>query len=267
MSTPAKHRRQKSTPRSLILTLLLAVAMAVTGALIASAPTAGASNAPGDNGTVKTHNQGTSTSDVRDEPKVCVFYLDAFFFDGQQSVTWWIVNGTHGSTVLNGSITLDAKGHGFTSDYTLPNGMYKLYWTFAGEHGSAKHKVFKVDCGTSESSSPTPTPTKSHTPTPTPTKSHSPSPSGSHTPTPTKSHTPKPTHSVPTNSPSTPGPTTSVVTTPAPNFPVPTVVEAGMHTTSGGNSDAAVYALIALLMLILGSAFGFYYWRNHGRRA
>jgi hypothetical protein len=24
--------------------------------------------------------------------------------------------------------------------------MYKLIWTFGGEHGSAKHKVFRVDC-------------------------------------------------------------------------------------------------------------------------
>ncbi len=101
----------------------------------------------GDNGTVKTHKTTTATTDIRDNPKVCAFYLDAFQFDGQQSVDWYIVQHTHGAKVLSGSITLDNGGHGYTSNYSLPNGMYKLYWNFEGEHGSAKHKVFKVSCG------------------------------------------------------------------------------------------------------------------------
>jgi hypothetical protein len=102
-------------------------------------------NVPGDNGDIKTHNLTTPVSDQRDEPKVCGFYLDAFNFDNQQSVDWKIVNDTHGSTALSGAITL-ANGNGRTDDLSLPNGMYKVYWNFNGEHGSAKHKVFKVDC-------------------------------------------------------------------------------------------------------------------------
>ncbi|GEM_PF-2329031 len=101
----------------------------------------------GDNGTVKTHKVTTPTSDIRDNPKVCAFYLDAFQFDGRQSVDWYIVKHTHGDKVLSGSIVLNSGGHGYTQNYTLPNGMYKLYWNFDGEHGSAKHKVFKVQCG------------------------------------------------------------------------------------------------------------------------
>ncbi|WP_432134608.1 MULTISPECIES: hypothetical protein [unclassified Streptomyces] len=29
----------------------------------------------------------------------------------------------------------------------LPDGMYKLTWTFQGQQGAAKQKVFRVDCG------------------------------------------------------------------------------------------------------------------------
>jgi len=105
----------------------------------------------GDNGDVKTHNVGMSVSDQRDEPKVCGFYMDAFNFDSQQQVSWKIEEDTHGPVVLSGAITL-ASGNGYTSNYSLPNGMYKLYWNFDGEHGSAKHKVFKVDC---EATAPT----------------------------------------------------------------------------------------------------------------
>jgi hypothetical protein len=39
---------------------------------------------------------------------------------------------------------------------TLANGHYKLFWTFAGEHGSGKHKVFWVACTSSPSPSPSP---------------------------------------------------------------------------------------------------------------
>lgn len=119
----------------------------------------------GDNGTVKTHKVGTSTSDVKDEPKVgCQFYVDAFFFDGVQVVNYHIVTGTHGDTVLSGTITLDENGHGFTDTLNLPEGKYKLYWNFDGEHGAAKHKVFKVegDCGNNPP--PPPPPPKFHCP-------------------------------------------------------------------------------------------------------
>lgn len=107
--------------------------------------------AGGDNGDVKTHRSTTGEFDQRDEPKVCSFYLDAFHFDGLQKVDWhieaWAVNATpKGETVKTGSITLDGKGHGRTQDLSLPDGQYKLFWTFEGEKGAAKHKVFKVDC-------------------------------------------------------------------------------------------------------------------------
>lgn len=121
---------------------------------------------PGDNGDVKVHESGFPTDDQRNQPKVCGFYFDAFGFDGAQQVTWWVKAGPNfkGDSVLSGTIKLDENGHGYTPNYSLPNGQYKLFWTFDGENGKAKQKVFKVDCP-----APTPSPTQTSTPIPTPT--------------------------------------------------------------------------------------------------
>lgn len=129
-------------------------AVALTaGVLLAPAASA---TAPGDNGDVKTHNSATATDDHRDEPKVCTFYLDAFNFDGLQSVGWSIdPQPSHKSEdhVASGTLILGADGNGRTADMTLPDGMYKLSWNFGGENGSAKSKVFTVDCADTGSSS------------------------------------------------------------------------------------------------------------------
>ncbi len=105
---------------------------------------------PGDNGDVKIHNKGVDYGDQRDEPKVCEFYLDAFNFDTLEKVSWWIATKPKegNSPVKSGDITL-SDGYGHTDNMTLPEGQYKLHWTFEGEHGSAKHKVFKVECESS----------------------------------------------------------------------------------------------------------------------
>src|SRR5262249_37927906 len=119
----------------------------------------------GDNGTVKIHNSATAVTDPRDEPHVCVFYLDAFGFDPGQSVSWQIKSSPptgDGTVVDQGTLTLDSSGDGRTSDQTLPDGHYKLFWTFTGENGAAKHKVFWVSCA---SSTPTP-PSSSSAPPP-----------------------------------------------------------------------------------------------------
>ena len=115
--------------------------------------------APGDNGDVKIHASTTPVNDTRNDPKVCVFYLDAFNFDGLQQVSWTINQQppTGTAQVLSGAITLDQNGNGHTGDMTLPNGHYKMTWTFVGEHGRAKFKVFMVDC----TGTPSPSPSKS----------------------------------------------------------------------------------------------------------
>ncbi|MFI6976960.1 hypothetical protein ACIBSV_00065 [Embleya sp. NPDC050154] len=104
--------------------------------------------APGDNGDVKVHKSTTSPTNQSNEPKVCQFHLAAFNFDGLQAVTYTIAAqpADGNGTVLGGNITLAADGTGHTSTLSLPNGQYKLVWTFEGEQGAGKQKVFQVDC-------------------------------------------------------------------------------------------------------------------------
>ncbi|MET9391317.1 LPXTG cell wall anchor domain-containing protein [Streptomyces sp. NPDC006624] len=122
---------------------------AVASAVLLLAPAAHAAPA-GDNGTVKIHDAATGEELRRNEPKVCSFYLDAFGFDGGQEVDWRIVaippSADKGETVESGSLVLDGQGHGRTDELSLPDGHYKLLWTFDGEKGAAKHKVFWTDC-------------------------------------------------------------------------------------------------------------------------
>ena len=132
----------------------------------ANAPAAGS----GDNGTVKIHRSTTSVTDRRNEPHVCVFYLDAFGFDAGQSVSWqiksWPPTGDR-TVVASGVLTLDSNGDGHTGDMTLQSGHYKLYWNFTGENGFAKQKVFWVECESTPAPT-TPPPTTPSTTTPTP---------------------------------------------------------------------------------------------------
>jgi hypothetical protein len=187
------------------LTIPVGAAIAATGLTLAfAAPSAGAQptaqptghskagNAPaarnGDNGTVKIHRSTTSVTDRRNEPHVCVFYLDAFGFDPAQSVTWQIQSWppTGDRTVVDqGALALDSNGDGRTSDQTLPNGHYKLFWNFAGEHGAAKHKVFWVSCPAATSPPTTPPPT-----TPPPTATPTPSATSTSTTPPAQAPTP-----------------------------------------------------------------------------
>jgi hypothetical protein len=193
-------RSRKVLARACTAILITATSLAFTGLGSAEASTKTRSHTPpGDNGTVKIHRSTTSADDPRNEPKVCDFYLVGFHFDAGQQVSWeilsWPPTGNR-TKVLSGALTLDQSGHGRTTDLKLPDGHYKLDWTFNGEHGKAKHKVFWVKCS-SENSTPTPTPTPSQTPTPTPTpgttapSSPSPSPSPS-TPAPGAAPVPTP---------------------------------------------------------------------------
>ena len=218
MSTVAS-RAKIIVPAGAALTaavLILALAAPGAGAQpIAPAPGGKAPAARnGDNGTVKIHNSATPVTDPRNEPHVCVFYLDAFGFDPAQSVSWqiksWPPTGDR-MVVASGALALDSSGDGHTGDMTLANGHYKLFWNFAGEHGFAKQKVFWVACAAA-----TPTPTVSPTATPTPTVS----PTSTVSPTPTVPPTVPPTATVsPSPSPS-PSPPSPVPPAPAPT-PVP----------------------------------------------
>ncbi|MFE3073376.1 hypothetical protein [Streptomyces sp. NPDC059247] len=134
--------RPLAGPAAVTAAVLAVGGLALTGAQTASA-------APGDNGDVKIHAVGTPFGDSKDEPKVCKFYLAAFDFDALQQVSWAITAQSARVAVpqLSGLIDL-GTGTGHTAPLSLPDGQYKLVWTFLGETGAAKQKVFKVDCGT-----------------------------------------------------------------------------------------------------------------------
>lgn len=130
---------------------LVAAASAALLTVPAAAHATPRADGPGDNGTVKIHDATTGEELRKNEPRVCTFYLDAFGFDSVQQVDWHIeawapTAATKGATVKSGELTLDAEGHGRSEDLSLPDGHYKLFWNFDGEHGSAKHKVFWTDC-------------------------------------------------------------------------------------------------------------------------
>ncbi|CCA56236.1 hypothetical protein SVEN_2950 [Streptomyces venezuelae ATCC 10712] len=115
---------------------------------LALAPVASAHGSKGDNGTVKIHESKTGQEIKANQPHVCEFYLDGFKFDSAQEISW-VIDG-HPPTAdlkgLSGKLTLDASGNGRTEDMKLPDGHYKLEWTFNGENGKAKQKTFWIDC-------------------------------------------------------------------------------------------------------------------------
>ncbi|MFD0370931.1 hypothetical protein [Streptomyces sp. NPDC059071] len=135
-----------------------ATALVISSAALAGAPSALA--APGDNGDIKIHEKGTVEPDPSNDPKVCEFHIAAFNFDGLQDVDWQIFNQPGPNLpVKEGSIVLDQNGDGYTADMTLPDGMYKVEWTFQGQQGAKKSKVFKVECVTPPTKPPTTPPT------------------------------------------------------------------------------------------------------------
>ncbi|NUR62293.1 MAG: LPXTG cell wall anchor domain-containing protein [Catenulispora sp.] len=148
--------------------LRTAAAIAAVALPTAMAGTAFA-NPPGDNGDVKIHRVGAPEPEQDNQPHVCKFYLDAFNFDTLQKVHWEIDTQAPTKPVdtkaADGDIVLK-DGNGATTPITLPDGHYKLFWNFEGEHGAAKQKVFWVDCGapatspSSSSSSSSSSPTK-----------------------------------------------------------------------------------------------------------
>ncbi|GII56296.1 hypothetical protein Pth03_46850 [Planotetraspora thailandica] len=222
-------KSRKFTARAFAATLLTASAFfAFTGlnSAPASATTGHSGHSQhGDNGTVKIHGATTSEHNQCDQAKVCTFYVVGWNFDAKQQVSWSIVSLSDNKEVLHGTLTLDQSGHGRTEDLSLPDGRYKLTWSFQGQNGSGKYKVFTVDCPNQPTTPPTtPKPTPSETPTTPAETPTTPAPTPSETPT-----TPAPTPSETPSTPATPTPTPTA-STPG-EAPAPTPVASDLAVT------------------------------------
>ncbi|WP_332836287.1 hypothetical protein, partial [Streptomyces kanasensis] len=103
---------------------------------------------PGTTATSRSTATAPRRSTSATSPKVCSFYLAAFNFDGLQQVGYTIAPQPMkaGDPSVQGAITLSPTGTGHTDELSLPDGMYKLTWTFVGATGAGKTKVFQVDC-------------------------------------------------------------------------------------------------------------------------
>ena len=211
---------------ALCVLALIAASAACTNRPTRRIPSANAGTLPAPanaNGVLNVHDSTRPADDPANDPKVCTFYLVAFNFDPNTTISWTISTQPGGAFVQQGTIALDGNGHGRTPDMTLPDGMYKVE-TPQGQGQGTQSKVFQVACA-----SPSPTPTVSPTvvpPTPTPTET-SPSPGTSPTaeesespspvPSPTPTPTPTPTETTPTPMPTetgSPGPTPSPTRSP-----------------------------------------------------
>ncbi|OIV38897.1 hypothetical protein BIV57_03830 [Mangrovactinospora gilvigrisea] len=233
----------------------VAAVLPLAAGLVWAAPSAFAA-APGDNGDVKIHKDSTPPDDQRNEPHVCAFYLDGFNFDGSQKVDWriaaWAPTGPKGEVVKTGSLTLDAAGQGRTDVMTLPDGHYKLYWNFDGEHGRAKQKVFWVECGTSGGGTTTPSPSASATPpTTTPSTPAATPPAGGGTSTPTASPSTPAGSTAPSASASSPGSTAPAGDTTATPAPSPST---GGDSLAETGSNGPLYAGLAGVAAVLVAA-------------
>ncbi|MFI6574297.1 LPXTG cell wall anchor domain-containing protein [Nocardiopsis sp. NPDC050513] len=227
----------------------LAAGFVLGGAAVASADPG--NGARGDNGTVKIHDPERPEEDRRNVPKVCGFHVTSFGFDAGQEVTWEIVTqgGAPDSreTVLEGTLVLDDEGGGSTELLDLPDGHYRLNWTFEGQNSSdAKHKVFKVDCG-DEEPSPEPSPEPSEEPSEDPSEEPSEEPSPTDDPsagptdpdsTPTPDESPAPS-GTPTDADDAPAPDDGSPSLPVTGSALAGLVTAGALAVAGGG--AAVY--------------------------
>ncbi|WP_411081136.1 hypothetical protein [Streptomyces sp. cmx-18-6] len=130
-------------PTALRIGAAAVAAAALTGVSLAGASAAFA--APGDSGELKVHRAGTPYGDSRDESKVCRFNLSAVNFETVPLINVTVAPQPPAPTrpTLTAAVTL-AAGIGHSQDYSLPNGQYRVTWTFPG--GVPKQKLFTVDC-------------------------------------------------------------------------------------------------------------------------
>jgi hypothetical protein len=110
-------------------------------------------------GSLIVHDQSTPPQARYGDPRVCVFYLDAFGPAGARQVGWSVARQPPAGTaarVLADAIALDAGGRGITENMALPPGRYALSWTVTPDGRSARHSDFTVDCAAPLPGAPAP---------------------------------------------------------------------------------------------------------------
>lgn len=138
---------------------VLTTAVASGGPVFADSLMTPAVNPPGNNGTLKIHEQGTPDHTINNDPKVCVFNVEGFGFDAGQ--TGYLTFDVQGGDAPTGTAAgpydfgpTDSTGYYASRYFNLDPGHYKA--TLYGKMGpngqlqdeKAKSKVFKVECGT-----------------------------------------------------------------------------------------------------------------------
>lgn len=140
-------------------TLRVAIVGILSAALIA-APANATNRVPGNNGTLKVHEQGTPSQFINNDPKVCNFNFEGYNFDLDQDGLVVITTQGGGNdrsevkrVYMPAATAADTHGTYTETEYlTLPNGHYKTTVYGKDKHGAynidlkAKSKVFKVQC-------------------------------------------------------------------------------------------------------------------------
>jgi hypothetical protein len=251
----------------LAVLMMIAVAVLGPGAIGAS----GHTDAPGANGTIKIHEDGTEPNpEVKNEPHVCTFHVHGFFFDSNSS-GWYFLEQQPptGRAIVVSQTAWHADGNGEWKSivYALRPGHYQVHakQTTPSTPNFQKTKTFWVECETA--ATPTPTPTENGggggaTPTPTPTENGG---GGGATPTPTPTQNGGGAGATPTPTPgggvggSTPTPTTApggvggvqgATATPKVTLP-PTDTVSGTAQPTNDGWRAVLIAMAALLATVL----------------
>lgn len=131
----------------------------------ASTPLVGAASskpsAPGNNGTIKVHEQGTPANTESNDPKVCFFNFEGYGFDKGQSGVIVISSQMNGKDKVGvkqvNMPAADSNGYTETAYVAVPDGHYKTTVYGKDTRGNpdhnqdlkAKSKVIKVKCDAS----------------------------------------------------------------------------------------------------------------------
>jgi hypothetical protein len=146
-----KHSAANEPRRRLRAGLWVGLVALTLAAFVGAAPAAAKPNAPGNNGTLKVHEDQEPSPEIKNQPHVCTFHLHGFHFDDNSSGSWWIKSWPptgDRSVVKSGGFSADGTGEWRTAQMSLPNGHYKAYAKQENEPtpGGDKQKVFWVRC-------------------------------------------------------------------------------------------------------------------------